>query len=150
MKDIFPFSANGVYAYKLNPDKDLINYEKPTRLQKIWKVATSPDQEIHYYSFVRFFPNYDFEDEGLVLQNYSIGLESMRGEVLGLIDYLYKRTPYPKIDKFIIKANEVFFKANSIDFHGILNEGILTLYFDTGNKKNIQQYRFVPANKYKL
>lgn len=150
MKDIHPFSAEGVYAYKLNPDKDLTNYEKPTRLQKMWKVATNPDEEIHYYSFIRFFANYDFEDGDLVLQNYSIGSESMRGEVFDLTDYLCKRTPYPKIDKFIIEANEVFFNLNSINFHGILNEGILTLYFDTDNKKNIQQYRFIPANKYKL
>jgi len=150
MREIYPFSAQGVYVYKLNPDKDLTNYVKPTRLQKMWNTAISPDEVTHFYSFIWFFPNYDFVNRDIVITSYSIVHRTMQGEVFDLIHNISNPPPHDKIDNLSIIGNEVFFTTNSIDLLGVLNEGILTLYFKTDNENNVQQYRFIPTNKSKL
>ena len=147
--NIYPFNYNGVYAYKLIPEKDLINYEKPSKLQKMWKVANNKECE-HFYSILRFYPKIENINNELVILDFSIEMVSIKlsgsDDIFDIADYLVKKNaPINKIDNFELIDNKLSFEEKSIIYKGVLNNQILSLTYYFSNEYFNRKYRFVPC-----
>ena len=56
-----PFKTKGIYARKINPEKELTNY-KPTKLGSMWKAAIGEKEEA-FYEIIWFSENYRFSND---------------------------------------------------------------------------------------
>ena len=121
-----PFKTKGIYARKINPEKEFINY-KPTKLGNMWKVAIGEKEE-PIYEIIWFSEKYSISINDNEEKQYCADYSKMIGEILGLADWHKKRScrHAEYIDVFI---DEKYFEFGDDDllFSGNISDDILYL-----------------------
>jgi len=142
-----PFKTKGIYARKINPDKELTNY-KPTKLGSIWKAAIG-DKEEAFYEIIWFSEIYNFNDSSSEEKQYCADYSNMTGEIFGLSDFHKNRgsncAEYKNV-KFDEKRFE--FGNETVLFSGSFVEDFLYLHIKniiTGESLS-EKLRYVPWN----
>lgn len=79
-----PFKTKGIYARKMNPEKELTNY-KPTKLGSMWKAAIGEKEEA-FYEIIWFRENYRFINDDSKEKEFCADYSNMTGEIFGLAD----------------------------------------------------------------
>jgi hypothetical protein len=75
-----PFKLDGIYARKLDPNKDLINY-KHSRVESIWQAALGKKEE-PFYEILWFSRKWDLKNQKI--SSYRVAHAIMTGEIFDL------------------------------------------------------------------
>jgi hypothetical protein len=118
-----PFKLKGIYARKLDPKKDLINY-KQSKIGSIWKAALGEKEE-PFYEILWFSRKWDFKNQKL--GNYSVAYAIMTGEIFDLSDWNKTTGGSSKYGNVIFEEDKFEFSDKETVFSGYLFEDLLLL-----------------------
>lgn len=140
------FKLNGIYARKIDPKKELTNYN-PTKLGSIWKAA-SGKKEKEFYEIIQFIkihnPKYKFENTTNICVDYS----NMYGDIFELTDGRKSKgcSKYSKYKNLELDTDRFKFGNETINFSGVINEDLLYLYINHNETGDTISHvlRFIP------
>ena len=146
-----PFKTKGIYAYKIDPDKDLVNY-KQTKLDNIWNAVVGKKEEA-YYQIVCFqkdysqrnFSTHSEEPDDSTERKFCATCRLTTGEIFYLADMAPKwRGGYgSEYGNVLFEGNRINFVVKEIPFQGFFDDDGDILYLKIGDSDN-EKFRYVP------
>lgn len=138
-----PFKTKGIYARKINPEKELENY-KPTKLGSLWK-ATIGEKEEAFYEIVWFAEDYQYFEKKE--KKYCADYSNMTGEIFDLADWQKNRgSSYAKYKNVIFDGYKFEFGDKEVVFSGYINDDLLYLTITNPKTKESisKKLRYIP------
>ena len=141
-----PFKIEGIYARKMNPEKELVNY-KQTKLGNIFNAAIGKKEEAFYsiVSFKELYQKFTFKDDSKEKQ-FCAEYTFSTGEIFSLADWFKRRHMSDDYKDVIFDNVRCKFVHNKIPFYCYFpNDDILKLKIgDMGD----EYLRYVPFIDY--
>jgi hypothetical protein len=140
-----PFKTKGIYARKINPEKELTNY-KPTKLGSMWKAAVG-EKDNAFYEIVWFSEIYSFTEDDSNEKKFCADYSNMTGEIFGLADWQKNRGfSYAKYKNVVYDESQFEFGDEHTTFFGSSFDDFL--YLRILNKKTgesiSEKLRYIP------
>lgn len=140
------FKTKGVYARRIDPNKDLINY-KSTKLDQMWNIAIGR-KEGYFYTIISFTENLDFS-KGLIntpILGYGAHYSIMVGELFELVDH-HKNRGYSSCEykDIFYRGSIVKFGTEGLLFSGYLQDDFLRIDINnTADYSANMKFRYIP------
>lgn len=142
---ITPFKTEGIYARKINPEKELTNF-KSTRFGSMWKAAIGKKEEA-FYEIIWFSENDSLTNEVSEENKYCAGYSCMSGEIFRLADWHKNRgCVYAKYKNVVFDEKRVEFSDGNVEFKGFFKNDIFSLFITDRDSLEdfIEKYRYIP------